>query len=171
MNKPRTQDSNRLTFKNVFSDAILSEAQIKETVIEQASNVILGPTRIVEILQMEEKKQNSLKKNEKAFSRSVRQCEEMCKIDEAFSLIDYSIKAPSRLSEDLDRAYFDARQDLTVWSNVKEGNTLLLEHNMDEDGRLKRVSTLRTGLPKFYPLSFDAISETKRKLLPANAVE
>ena len=42
---------------------------------------------------------------------------------------------------------------------------------MDEDGRLKRVSTLRIGLPKFYTLSFDAISETKRKLLPANAVE
>ena len=42
----------------------------------------------------------------------------------------------------------------------------MLEHNMDEDGRLKNISTLRMGLPKFYPLSFDAISDTKRKLLP-----
>lgn len=92
----------------------------------------MAPAKIVEILQADQKRQNSLKKSEKAFSRTVRSCEEICKINEAFSLIDYSIKAGSRQSEDLDRAYFDVRQDPTVWANVKEGNTILLEYNTDD---------------------------------------
>jgi hypothetical protein len=56
-----------------------------------------------------------------------------------------------------------------VWANVKEGNTLLLEYNQEEDGRLKDATTLRMGLPKFFTLNYDAISETKRKLLPREA--
>ena len=96
----------------------------------------------------------------------MRSIEEICKLDDLFSLLDFNIKSNSRQSIDQDRAYFEARQDTTVWANVREGNTLLLEYEPDEDGRLKKATTLRLGLPKFYPLNFDAISETKRKLLP-----
>ena len=58
--------------------------------------------------------------------RQVRQCEEECKFNDDFSLIDFSIRATSSLTEDVERAYFEARQDLTVYANIREGNTLLI---------------------------------------------
>ena len=52
-----------------------------------------------------------------------------------------------------------------MWTNVRDGNTLLLEYNPDEDNRLQNVTVLRQGLPKFYNLSADSITELKRKTL------
>ena len=56
-----------------------------------------------------------------------------------------------------------------MWNNVRDGNTLLLEYNPDEDNRLQNVTFLRQGLPKFFNLSADAVSEAKRQVLPRDA--
>ena len=85
-------------------------------------------------------------------------------------MIDFSIRATSGLTEDVERAYFEARQDLTVWANIREGNTLLLEKSEDES-KFKNVTTLRQGLPKFYLLNFDVVQENKRKLLTREPIE
>ena len=52
---------------------------------------------------------------------------------------------------------------------MRDGNTLLLENNPDEDYRLLNVTFLRQGLPKFFNLSADAVSEDKRSILPRDA--
>lgn len=119
---------------------------------------------------MDQSGKSQLKKNERSFLRHVRQCEEEVKIDSNFNLIDFSIKATSSLADDIERAYFESREDLTVWANIKEGNTILLENSEDES-RFKNVHTLRQGLPKFYPLLFDTVCETKRKLLAREPIE
>lgn len=124
------------------------------------------PNKIAEIVQAEK---YPTEKNEKAFAQCVRAIEEDCKIDANFSLLDFNIKSQSRRTIDQDRAYFGARQDTTVWANIKEGNTLLLEYEPEEDGAMTDATTLRMGLPKFFALNYDAISETKRKLLPREA--
>ena len=87
---------------------------------------------------MDQSGKSQLKKNERSFLRHVRQCEEEVKIDSDFNLIDFSIKASSSLANDIERAYFESREDLTVWANIKEGNTILLENSEDES-RFKNV--------------------------------
>ena len=103
---------------------------------------MLGPERIADLLQMDQNEKSQLKRNERSFVRQVRQCEEECKFNDNFSLIDFSIRATSGLTDDVERAYFEARQDLTVWANIREGNTLLLEKSEDES-KFKNVTTLR----------------------------
>jgi len=83
--------------------------------------------------------------------------------------MDFSLKAKSRHSKDIDNAYFSARNDHSIWQNVRDGNTLLLEYNPDEDNRLANVTFLRQGLPKFFTLTADAVSEAKRALIPRDA--
>ena len=83
--------------------------------------------------------------------------ERVCEIDDRFSVVDFSIKAKSRHCNDMDQAYFQTRNDLSMWTNVRDGNSLLLEYNPEEDNRLQSVSYLRHGLPKFYTLSPDAV--------------
>ena len=131
---------------------------------------MLGPERIAELLQMDQNEKSQLKRNERSFVRQVRQCEEECKFNDNFSLIDFSIRATSGLTDDVERAYFEARQDLTVWANIREGNTLLIEKSEDES-KFKNVMTLRQGLPKFYLLNFDVVQENKRKLLAREPIE
>ena len=53
-----------------------------------------------------------------------------------------------------------------MWTNVRDGNTLLLEYNPDEDNRLQGVTFLRQGLPKFYSLTADAVHAERSKELP-----
>ena len=67
----------------------------------------------------------------------MRSCEQVCEIDEKYGVLDYSIKSKSRKLPELDRAYWQACNDLTVWTNVRVGNALLLEYDLDEDARLK----------------------------------
>ena len=69
--------------------------------------------------------------------------ERVCEIDDRFGIMDFSLKAKSRHSKDIDSAYAQARADASVWTNVRDGNTLLLEYNQDEDNRLSGVSFLR----------------------------
>jgi len=103
------------------------------------------------------------------FAKVTRQHERVCEIDPKFGILDFSLKANSRKSKDVDNSYFLARNNLEIWTNVKEGNTLLLEYNPDEDNRLKTVSFLRQGLPKFFTLTADAVSAAKRSVLPRDS--
>lgn len=68
----------------------------------------------------------------------------------------------------MDQAYFNSRNDLTIWTNVRDGNSLLLEYNPDEENRLHSVCNLRHGLPKFFTLSSDAVHPQKHATLPRN---
>ena len=92
--------------------------------------------------------------------------ERVCEIDERYSIVDFSLKSKSRSSKDMDGAYFAARNDLTVWTNVREGNSLLLEYNPDEDNRLANVTNLRHGLPKIYTLTAEAVHAEKHASQP-----
>ena len=99
-------------------------------------------------------------------SKIVRVHERVCEINDRFGVMDFSLKAKSRHSKDIENAYYAARNDLSIWNNVRDGNTLLLEYNPDEDNRLQNVTFLRQGLPKFFTLSADAVSQAKRATLP-----
>mmetsp|Transcript_27683 Transcript_27683/g.36964 ORF Transcript_27683/g.36964 Transcript_27683/m.36964 type:complete len:105 (+) Transcript_27683:375-689(+) len=92
--------------------------------------------------------------------------ERVCEIDDRYSVVDYSLKAKSRHCKDIDRAYFSTRNDLSILSNVRDGNSLLLEYNAEEDNRLQRVSILRQGLPKYFNLSSDAVHRENHACLP-----
>ena len=105
----KNPDQAKINFKNVFSDAIETESQIKETLIETGPSFALKPTRIVELLKMEQGEKSQLKKSDRSFVRQVRHCEEQCKVSEDHSLLDFSIRATSSLSDDIERAYFEAR--------------------------------------------------------------
>ncbi len=90
----------------------------------------------------------------------MRSHERVCELDDKFSVVDFSLKAKSRQCRDADSAYFDQRQDLSIWTNVREGNSLLLEHNLDEGNRVQSVAFLRQGLPKIFNLSSEAVHPT-----------
>lgn len=96
----------------------------------------------------------------------MRSHERVCELEDKFSVVDFSLKAKSRQCKDLDSAYSQQRQDLSVWTNVREGNSLLLEHNQDEDNRVQKVSFLRQGLPKIFNLSSQAVHPSNNSILP-----
>lgn len=98
------------------------------------------------------------------FAKLVRVHERVCEINDKYGVMDFSLKAKSRHSKDIDNAYFSARNDHSIWQNVRDGNTLLLEYNPDEDNRLANVTFLRQGLPKFFTLTADSVSEAKRAI-------
>jgi hypothetical protein len=109
----------------VFGDAIIEPEQIRDTVIEQAESTFCEADALHEKLQ-----------GRSQFSKLVRVHERVCEINDRFGVMDFSLKAKSRHSKDIDNAYFSARNDLSIWNNVRDGNTLLLEYNPDEDNRL-----------------------------------
>ena len=98
--------------------------------------------------------------------KQMRVHERVCEINDQYAVLDFSIKAKSRHCRDIDQAYFQARHDLSVWTNVRDGNSLLLELSHDEDNRVRNVSFLRQGLPKFFNLSPDAVHPEKHTQLP-----
>ena len=147
-----------LEFRNAFGEAIIEPEQIRDTCINSAEQAFLAPSDLLDKLQGENKSQ--------AFARQVRVHERVCELDERFGVLDFTIKARSRNSKDIEHAYFQAHNDLTVWTNVRDGNTLLLEYNPDEDNRLQGVTFLRQGLPKFFNLTADAVHAETSKVLP-----
>lgn len=118
--------------RNVFGEAILDADQIRDTVIEQAESTFCAPEALHEKL-----------KGNSHFARLVRVHERVCEINDTYGVMDFSLKAKSRHSKDIDNAYYSARNDLSVWNNVRDGNTLLLEYNPEEDNRLQNVTFLR----------------------------
>ena len=93
--------------------------------IDQAEATFLDPAAVQETLQ-----------GRSNISKIVRVHERACEINDRFGVMDFSLKAKSRHAKDIDNAYYAARNDLTIWNNVRDGNTLLLEYNPDEDNRL-----------------------------------
>ena len=100
--------------------------------------------RLSEIIQEKQDNQKQeLSKTEAQLLKALRFCEQICEIDNKYGVLDFSIKAKSRTPHDIDIAYWQSRNELAVWSNIKIGNSLLLEYEIDEDARLCNVSLLR----------------------------
>ena len=104
-----------------------------------------------------------------SWAKQLRVHERVCELDDKYSVVDYSLRAKSRHCKDIDNAYFKSSGDLSTWMNVRDGNSLLLEYNADEDNRLSSVQFLRQGLPRFFNLTADAVSEEKHSSLPRDA--
>ena len=119
-------------FKNVFGDAILEPEQIRDTCIDSAQNTYLEPNALLEKL-----------RQRNGFSKLIRVHERQCEFNQSFGVIDYSLKANSRSCRDNDHAYFSARHDLTVWNNVHDGNSLLIEYSEAEENQVENVTFLR----------------------------
>lgn len=150
----------------MFGAAILEPEQISNTCVEGAVGKLMAADELAALLGGE-KQQPS--KAESALLRSLRQVEQISELDEKFSILDFTLKAKSRSQRDVDHAFFQARHDLAVWANAKEGNALLLEYDLAAEARLERVSFLRQGLPRFYSLSAEAVSAEKRGQLARDA--
>ena len=52
-----------------------------------------------------------------------------------------------------------------MWTNVRIGNSLLLEYELDEDARLTSVVLLSHGLPNIFNLSLSSVLTGQRQAL------
>ena len=139
----------------MFGDAIVEPEQIRDTSVALAQANFLDANLLYQKLQ-----------SKSGWTKAMRTHERGCEIQDNFGIMDFSLKAKSRQCKDTDQAYFQQRQDSTVWTNVREGNSLLVEHNPDEDNRVSNVTFLRQGLPKIFNLSSDAVHSEKHASIP-----
>ena len=117
-------------FKNVFGEAIIEPEQIRDTCLDQRE---LSAEELNERLQ-----------GRGYLKRITRQHERVCEIDDKYSIIDFSLKANSRSCRDVEKAYYQARNQTETWPNIKEGNSLILEHSGEgENKQVSQVSLLR----------------------------
>lgn len=78
-------------------------------------------------------------------------------------VVDYSIKS-GRTEEEVDSSYAAQKQDASVWTNIREGNTLLESYDPKDFSKLLSVSMIRQGLPKFFKLHLEAINQERNAL-------
>lgn len=146
----------------MFGEAIIVADQIKDTPQEVAPKVRLTPTSFYELLASDTPRSPS----EMRIKRNVRAVEKVCEINENFGVLDIALDAKSRRAVDQDAVYAQQRsQDGMFWANVLEGNALLVEYDPQEANALKQVYTLRHGLPKFYQLNAEMVSNERRAML------
>ena len=143
-------------FKNVFGDAIIEPEQIRDTCIEKAESTFLEPEVLLSKLQ-----------GRSNLTKHVRVHERACELDERYAILDFSLRSKTRHSKEIDNSYYLARNDPSIWNNVRDGNTLLIEYL--EENKVENVTFLRQGLPKFFSLTSDAVSEQRRSSLPRDA--
>ena len=98
--------------------------------------------------------------------RNVRLHERSCELDARFGILDFSLKVKTRDCKDIDQAFFGARKSSQTWTNIKDGNTMLIELNQDEDNRIQEVTILRQGMPRLLPISPEAFHTEKRSQMP-----
>lgn len=72
-------------------------------------------------------------------------------------IVDYTIKN-GRKDTEIDSQYANEKQDASVWTNIREGNTLLESYDPKNFSKLLSVTMLRQGLPRFFKLHYDAIA-------------
>ena len=94
--------------------------------------------------------------------------ERVCETNDQFSIVDFSLKAKSRHCKHNDYAYFFARNDLSIWSNIRDGNSLLVKYAEDDGDQVESVTTLRCGLPRFFNLTADAVHPDRSANLHSN---
>ena len=94
-NSQRGGGKNRREIKNVFGDAIVASEQIRDTCLENAQKSFMAPEQLLERLQ-----------GKSEWAKQMRVHERVCEVDDRFSVVDFSLKAKSRRSKDIDHAYF-----------------------------------------------------------------
>ena len=142
-------------FKNVFDAAVRQHDEIVDTYLSQAEKALISDERLSHIL-ANPRDISHFAPNEQAFAQQFRSFSEECKLDPSFMVVDYSIKS-GRTEEEVDSSYAAQKQDASVWTNIREGNTLLESYDPKDFSKLLSVSMIRQGLPKFFKLHLEAI--------------